>query len=104
MGKQTPQLTAPTLKVLGELLAAPPDGIAGADLSKTTGIPSGTLYPILFRMERAGWLSSEWEQIDPSEAGRPRKRFYRLTPHGSSETRAAFDELISSCRRVVWQS
>lgn len=45
----------------------------------------GTLYKALARLERDGFLASRWE--DPNEAaadGRPRRRFYRLTPEGES--------------------
>ena len=50
---------------------------------------SGTLYPLLLRFEAAGWLTSEWEDVDPKEVGRPRKRFYRLTPTGRARANAA---------------
>jgi|HubBroStandDraft_3_1064219.scaffolds.fasta_scaffold484676_2 PadR family transcriptional regulator PadR len=79
-------------------------GIAGADISKETGIPSGTLYPILFRLEQARWITSEWENVDPSQVGRPRKRLYTLTPLGHRESRKAFDRLVPSNGRIVWQS
>jgi DNA-binding PadR family transcriptional regulator len=39
----------------------------------------GTLYKTLDRLERGGLLSSRWEDIDTSEAGRPRRRLYRVT-------------------------
>lgn len=54
----------------------------GFGLIQTTGLKSGSLYPILERLERQGWVSSAWEQVDPAEAGRPRRRYYRLTPEG----------------------
>jgi hypothetical protein len=69
-------------KSLGEL--------AGAEIHKLTGVGTGTLYPILLRFEAAGWLGSRWETIDPKEAGRPRKRLYRLTPNGLARASAAF--------------
>ena len=67
--------------------------IAGADVQKRCAISSGTLYPILLRLESAGWFVSRWESIDPSSAGRPRRRLYRLTPNGltrASEVFASF--------------
>jgi len=97
-------MTGPTLKVIGQLMTAPVAGIAGADISKSAGIPSGTLYPILFRLEKAGWLRSEWEEVNPSEIGRPRKRMYKLTSVGMSESRIAFDGLVPSNGRLIWQS
>ncbi len=56
----------------------------------------GTLYKALDRMERAGYLASEWE--DPSAAAaerRPRRRFYRVTAAGET----AYREGISDAYR-----
>ena len=54
----------------------------GYDLSKVTGLKSGTLYPILMRLHDEGWLENKWEQS--SEPGRPPRHLYRLTAVGSS--------------------
>lgn len=54
----------------------------GYDLMQLTGFPSGKLYPILARLEAAGWLIKEVERIEPSAAGRPARRHYRLTGEG----------------------
>lgn len=56
----------------------------GYDLMQLTGLASGTLYPILMRFEKAGWLASSWEKADPKEEGRPRRRFYRITGAGQT--------------------
>jgi len=61
----------------------------GYDLMKETGFASGKLYPILARLEAAGWLVKEREQIDPVEAGRPVRRLYRLSPEGALAARRA---------------
>jgi DNA-binding PadR family transcriptional regulator len=66
---------------------------SGAEISREAKIGSGTLYPLLARLENVGWLVSEWEQIDPKEAGRPRRRFYRLSADGYNKGRAALAEL-----------
>lgn len=50
----------------------------GYDLSRETGIPSGTLYPILMRLSSRGLLESRWEE---SASGR-RRRGHRLTGEG----------------------
>jgi PadR family transcriptional regulator PadR len=43
----------------------------------------GTLYKALSRMEKAGWLSSVWEDPDSAAAeGRPRRRLYSITADG----------------------
>jgi PadR family transcriptional regulator PadR len=96
------RLSAPTLKVLKFLLEKPLLGRSGAELSRTLGIASGTLYPLLARLENAGWLNSEWETVDPSEAGRPRRRFYKLTGQGQTRASMALAELQTSPGVLVW--
>ena len=81
------------MKVLRAFMERPSEGLAGSDIWKDTRIFSGTLYPILLRLEKAGWLKSWWEEVDPTEAGRPRKRFYQLTNVGHAKAQAAFREL-----------
>ncbi len=83
------RLSGPTLKLLKLMLDEPIKKRSGAEISREAKIGSGTLYPLLLRLERAGWLFSEWEQIDPKEAGRPRRRFYWLTPAGYPKAREA---------------
>jgi DNA-binding PadR family transcriptional regulator len=96
------RLTQPTLKVLRFLLEKPREGRSGADMSKATKVGSGTLYPMLARLESAGWLNSEWEVIDPSEAGRPRRRFYKLTALGQNNARAALADLQMAAGELAW--
>ena len=92
MAGREPRLSGPTLKVLKLYLMTPRADRSGAEISKATGVGAGTLYPMLVRLEEAGWLESEWENIDPREAGRPRRRFYRLTGLGQTRARAALTE------------
>jgi DNA-binding PadR family transcriptional regulator len=80
--KKEPRLTLQGMKVLRTFVDSHDADIAGADIQRLTGLSSGTLYPLLFRFEQAGWLSSRWEQVDPSEVGRPRRRLYRIVPNG----------------------
>jgi PadR family transcriptional regulator, regulatory protein PadR len=84
MGKRDSdvRMSFQTLRVLGVFLENPTEQLAGAEVHQRCGIASGTLYPILLRLESAGWFVSHWESIDPSSAGRPRRRLYRLTPTG----------------------
>jgi DNA-binding PadR family transcriptional regulator len=96
------RLTQPTLKVLRFLLETPREGRSGAQMSKATKVGSGTLYPMLARLETAGWLTSEWEVIDPSEAGRPRRRFYKLTALGQNNARAALADLQMAAGELAW--
>jgi len=95
MGKQDRdvRMSLQTLRVLEAFLEESGEELAGADVQKRGHMASGTLYPILLRLESAGWLQSRWENIDPSQAGRPRRRLYRMTPSGlrrASEVFATF--------------
>lgn len=91
MGKdQNVRLSLQTLKVLEAFLDDPSAELAGADVNRRSGIASGTLYPNLLRLEAAGWLVSRWETIDPSRAGRPRRRLYRLTRTGLARASEVF--------------
>ncbi len=101
---QDVRLTQPMLKVLRFLLETPHERRSGAEMSKATRVGSGTLYPMLARLEAAGWLTSEWEVIDPREAGRPRRRFYRLTAVGQNRTRAALADLQMSAGELAWNT
>jgi PadR family transcriptional regulator, regulatory protein PadR len=59
------------------------------EIGQAAGLPSGTVHPILARLEGVGWIESRWEDIDPSDAGRPARRYYRLTPAGAEQVRDA---------------
>lgn len=84
------RLSLQTLRVLEAFLEHPAEELAGADVQKRSGLASGTLYPILLRLESAGWFVSRWESVDPSSVGRPRRRLYRLTPTGLSRASEVF--------------
>ncbi|MFI7598975.1 PadR family transcriptional regulator [Actinoplanes sp. NPDC049681] len=81
------RMTSSVLKVVAALLADPTAQRYGLQLMEATGLPSGTLYPILVRLEAAGWVRSEWEDIDPVAEGRPSRRYYRLTAEGETDAR-----------------
>jgi PadR family transcriptional regulator PadR len=84
------RLSLQTLQVLEAFLDQPADSLSGADVQRRSRLASGTLYPILLRLEAAGWFASRWESIDPVAAGRPRRRLYRLTPGGLSRASEVF--------------
>jgi PadR family transcriptional regulator PadR len=90
MSGKMPRMTLPTQLVLGELIADPARRIHGFELCAATGQPSGTVYPILARLEGLGWLESEWEEPDVHvPAGRPRRRYYQLTKDGAVQAKSA---------------
>ena len=76
------RLSLQALGVLEVLLEDPTRRSYGFELMTRVGIKSGTLYPILARLEREGLLESEWEEDDPGALGRPRRRYYLLTAAG----------------------
>jgi DNA-binding PadR family transcriptional regulator len=87
-----PRLTQQSLRVLYVFLNDPIADLAGSHIFDETKLASGTLYPILMRLEEAGWLKSQWEKINPKGAGRPRRRLYRLTAVGHVRASAALAE------------
>lgn len=82
-----PRMTQATQLVLRALLAEPTHEYYGLQICEAAGLPSGTIHPILARLEGLGWLESRWEEIDPAEEGRPRRRYYRLTEDGAESAR-----------------
>ena len=73
-----PNLTFPTGLVLQAIALGAQYGF---DIIDATGLPSGTIYPALRRLEGAGCLASEWEEKNEVE-GRPPRCYYTLTPAG----------------------
>lgn len=62
----------------------------GFDIMDATGLPSGTVYPVLGRMERRGLVASSWEEASIArEDGRPARRYYALTTAGEEALRAS---------------
>jgi PadR family transcriptional regulator, regulatory protein PadR len=97
MGKQSgPRMTLPTQLVLRALLAEPGREMYGLQICEAAGLPSGTIHPILARFEGLGWLESRWEDIEPEEQGRPRRRYYRLTEDGAERARIALAQATTS--------
>ena len=62
----------------------------GYDLVRLTGLKTGTLYPLLIRLEAQGYLEAEWQP--PAGPGRPPRHAYRLTAAGIQLAREAAAE------------
>src|ERR1700724_3331310 len=73
------RLSPQTLQVLDAFLQAPNNWKYGYDISRNTGLKSGTLYPILTRLAERKLLETSWET---AEIGKPPRHLYRLTPDG----------------------
>lgn len=83
---QSRKLSEQTLTLLAVLSEQPRKWRHGYDLSRDTGLKSGTLYPILMRLCDRGLLEARWEES--TEPGRPQRHMYRLTSAGSVLARA----------------
>jgi PadR family transcriptional regulator PadR len=103
MGTDQPRVTTQTLKVLAALMSRTQDEISGSEIARSTKLASGTLYPILLRLEEAGWVESRWETEDPHDLGRPRRRLYQVTGVGLRKARSAFRELVFPLKEFAWR-
>jgi transcriptional regulator len=59
-----------------------------------------SLYPMLYRMERRGWIDGKWVE----KAGQRRRRYYRLTPEGRktlAAQRSTWRELLAALQKVA---
>jgi DNA-binding MarR family transcriptional regulator len=80
--------------------AAYGDPAWGLRLCKQTGHDSGTVYPALTKLLKAGWITDRWEKLQPAD--RPRRRYYDLTEDG----RAAYLEALAirAAHGAAWAS
>ena len=76
------RMTAPTRQLLKALLGYKGEPAYGYDLMKRADLKSGTLYPLLARLEQGGYLVSQWEENPSPQSGRPARRLYVLTEEG----------------------
>ncbi|WP_369031564.1 MULTISPECIES: PadR family transcriptional regulator [Streptomyces] len=98
----TPRMTLQTQLVLRALLEDPAEQRYGLELCGVAGLPSGTIYPILARLEQVGWVDSVWEDPAVHEtAGRPRRRFYRITQDGAEQARDALARVYRSRKKPL---
>jgi DNA-binding PadR family transcriptional regulator len=76
------KLSPQTLLILEAFLDHPADWKYGYDLSRSTGLKSGTLYPILMLLADRKLFETEWEASGPDNLGKPPRHMYRFTPEG----------------------
>ena len=90
----TPRMSPQTIRVLAEFLQCAKDWKYGYDISRSTGLKSGTLYPILMRLAEHALLETRWEDPEP---GKPPRHMYRLTADG---LRYAREQVLATSKRV----
>src|SRR5881227_2402890 len=89
-GRRRPSLA--TLEVLQAMVARSTEPHYGLELADKAQLATGTVYPILRRLEQDGWVTSSWEDVDPSAEHRPRRRLYFLSGAGARLAREALAE------------
>jgi PadR family transcriptional regulator PadR len=92
------RITANVARVLRMFLDDVREPRYGFELMRATRLPSGTLYPILARLEAAGWLVSQQEAIDPQVEGRRARRLYRLSEKAAENARSELAMLSEQLR------
>lgn len=80
MSQRSRALSHQTLAVLDAVATSAQEWIYGLEISKTTGLKSGSLYPILMRLDEREMLESCW--LEPEKQGRPPRHGYRITKAG----------------------
>jgi PadR family transcriptional regulator PadR len=93
-------LSHSTLKIIQVFLAEPGEEFCGSDLMDRADVSPGVVYPFLVKWEEEGLLKSRWEEQDPHDLGRPRKRFYELTRTGKTKARDALKPFVAFMRPV----
>lgn len=88
------RLSPQTMQILDAFLEQAEEWKYGYDLSRVTGLKSGTLYPILMRLAGHKLLETEWEAA--SEPGKPPRHMYRFTPEGLRFAKANASAISSS--------
>jgi PadR family transcriptional regulator, regulatory protein PadR len=81
------KLTGPLERVLRVMITDPTAPHYGYDLMRAARLPSGTLYPMLARLQQEGLVDSEWEAQRQDATGRPPRKYYRLTGEGQRVAR-----------------
>jgi DNA-binding PadR family transcriptional regulator len=89
---KTPRISPETLRVLESFLERPTGWHYGYELSRETKLKSGTLYPILMRLEKHKLLEARWVA---TQDGVPPRHTYRLTPDGLELARTQLEEAHS---------
>jgi DNA-binding PadR family transcriptional regulator len=75
------KLSKKEMRIL-QALDAPNAPLFGYEVGQAAKIWPGTLYPILYKLERDGFVAGEWETDEPQPDQKGRRRYYHLTLAG----------------------
>lgn len=90
------KLTGSLERVFRVFLEDPAAPQYGYDLMKAAGLPSGTLYPMLARLQDQGLVTSRWESQPDDATGRPPRKYYQLTAEGARTARLELAQAAQS--------
>lgn len=76
------KISGKSMEILLILASDPDREYSGYEIGKQLSMPSGTLYPLLLKIEQAGLLTTKWEDGDPKILGRPRRRYHKISGQG----------------------
>lgn len=93
------RITEKTFKVLEVFVKNSRSDRYGLEMCGLTRLSYDKVQPILRRLEQAGWLEASWEDIDPQQAKRRARRYYRLTNEGCLRARAEVDRIEKPSRQ-----
>ena len=94
-----PNTSVQTRQLLSAMLRQPRTWQYGYEISKQTGLKSGTLYPLLIRLSDQGLLDSQWQE--PEHPGKPPRHAYKLTASGLALAREMALDTRSTVRRKL---
>lgn len=94
------KLSLQSLAVVKYMLERPREDVFGLELIEAVQLPAGTIYPILTRLEEAGWIEGEWESMERKDAGRRRRKYYKLTKDGKKDGRKQLKESLKMLERM----
>ncbi len=94
------RLTRKTKTILAVLYERAPMALYGLEIANAGKVASGTLYPALRQLRRAGLVEAEWRPPDDDPDGQP-LRYYRLSPNGHALAKALADNSVAG---TAWRA
>lgn len=95
-------MTLQTQNVLKAFMDEPGRELYGLEVIAATRLATGTIYPILARLERYGWIEGRWEDPGISQQeSRPPRRYYKITAAGAEGSRTAITKAYRARRQPV---
>ncbi|MBH0780385.1 PadR family transcriptional regulator [Nocardia bovistercoris] len=98
------RMTPTTVVLLRRFLEDVGNPLFGFEAVREFKLSSGSVYPTLARLEKAGWIEGHLEDIDPKVELRRQRRYYTMTPKGAVEATRAMDRFTARYQLPSWTS